>query len=150
MEGTILEGIVADLWPIINEYRRVYYLYAIGKHDGVYPNHRLITESELITERDIFSDYYKNNKGLGSLDDFDGDVLFCDNRPLSMFGSWIRLLNAGSRYSVKITKNEIILFRNSHRHQKEYTIENIVLAKSYVGHDGYNDVHKIGLFVRII
>lgn len=154
--GTILERIVTDLWPVINNYHNVHHLYVIGRHDGIYPNHRLITEEECKTDqfKKTFADHYRGNNGLISLDDFDGDVLCCDKCPLSLprrflFSSWIRLLNAGDRGSVKIKKDEIILFKDSFNDEK-HTMDNILSIQLFDGEQiYYNDTCIIGLFVRI-
>ena len=84
LQNTLLNKIIPDLWPIIEEYFRTFPKFVIGSYDVEYPGYRMIEENDL--NHKIFIDelayFYRTNKGFPSVDDFYGNVLFCRNKIL--------------------------------------------------------------------
>jgi len=85
---TALDHIISDIWPIINEYCRTQPIFAVGKIQEKYSNYRLITEDDLRNKIiiNLLVEYYKNNKGISSLDDFYGDYVCGDDLDIGING----------------------------------------------------------------
>lgn len=109
---TILDQIIPDLWPIINEYCRTQPIFAVGKIWEKYSNYHLITEDDLKNKMiiDSFVEYYKKNKGISSLDDFSGVYVCGDDIDIGMHGRCLQYSHSSVGTPQFIKKFSIINF----------------------------------------
>ena len=76
-ENTILNRVITDLQPIIQEYIRTFPLFVIGKYDTQYPDYRIINKNDGDNNKfmNALANYYNQYNGLPSIDSFEGAVL---------------------------------------------------------------------------
>lgn len=149
-EATLLNNIITDLRPIIQEYLRTYPLFVIGKHNSSYPGYRMTTKNDIKCDQTMktFGKYYTVHKGLPAIDSFHGDVLCCDKYSLQCEHRYIRCTFAEEYNiygSVYIKLNNIIPFRIS---QPVSLMDNIHYV--YTGsHFHYDTIDcKVGLYIK--
>ena len=149
-EATILNRIITDMRPIIQEYLHTYPLFVIGKHNSSYPGYRIITENDFECKQTIktFIKYYKYHKGLPAIDSFNGAVLCCKEYPFYCNLRYIRC-TLSDLYedwdSFCIISGNVISFKISYPQLLMTSIKNICFSK-----DTYMDEikYKIGLYVK--
>jgi len=132
--------------------------FGIGKHSKKYEGYRLITSEECISPTFVgrFVEQYQRNNGLLSLDDFFGDVLCNNERPLCIpgrdnlclpgrdNGAWIRF------NSKHITKRSTIKFKTTYD-KEDYVDKNLGSICSHPNNTIASvSSKKIGLFIRSI
>lgn len=119
-------------------------IFCFGKIKGIYYGYRLITEQECASPSFVkaFTEYYKKNNGLLSLDNNNADILCNDKHPLCIKGDWYVRLG----YS-EVTKNKIFQFKYSNGTEKQF-IKVINSIKSHTDKIGNSD-QWVGLFVPI-
>ena len=146
-ENTLLDRIVSDLQPIINEYiKAVNPLFVIGKYKSSYHNYRSVTINDIECKKIliILKKYYEQYNGFPAIDSFDGNILCCDNDfSLTYACYYVRCTNENffesDFRSIKMGDN--VLFKISFG---EIDFEHI----TYYSLDIPNDIRRIGLYVR--
>jgi len=147
---SILDNILEDLRPIILEYIRTYPLFAIGKYRSTYEGYRIVNKSDMDNPYfvKLLANSYRDNIGLYSLDDSDGDILGINGYILGigvkMNENFLRTeYFANSRWHHhKIKKGEIVPFYIYCNCDMLMNIDNV----KYFCRDHY--IRKIGLFVK--
>lgn len=154
LQNTLLNKIIPDLWPIIEEYFRTFPKFVIGSYDVEYPGYRMIEENDL--NHKIFIDelayFYRTNKGFPSVDDFCGNVLFCKNKILGFYNCFLRLCMNDSD-NIFISRGSSIFFTTLYNYHcqnnsDEYMFEKFRELKTYVVLDITPPRPLIGLFVK--
>lgn len=83
---TELIKIPLDLWFVINYYRKDFILYVVGSHSKEYAGYHLMTQTELRYNSKL-SQFYGINKGISSIDNFNGGYVGGVNCELERMGS---------------------------------------------------------------
>lgn len=149
-KDTLLDYIIPDLRPIIKEYLRTYPLFVIGKYSVDYPDYKMIEARDIKNKfMESFVKYYRENKGLPSIDNFNGATLcFCDG--IFIFQSrYIRCTDSDyySEYDSKFIKSgNIIPFRTGACNIKTF-IKKIYEKEIDANYDT-RSFYRIGLYIR--
>jgi len=116
---TLFNKIISDLLPIIKEYYRIFPEFIIGPYLASNENYRSTERNDFENHyfMESFTNFYKQNGGFPTLEDFNGNVLFCLDGVLS-FDYWsLRLSKEHNKsITVPITKGNIysfVTFKNS-------------------------------------
>jgi len=109
-EKSILNNIVPDLLPIIDEYLKTFPVFAIGykSHD----DYRIVNKHDFKNEKFFtsFVKYYQTNNGLLSLDTFKGKVLCVGDYACMIDYLYVRCNPNGFSKCVDIESGKIIPF----------------------------------------
>lgn len=150
IKDTLLDHIVPDLRSIINEYLQTYPLFVIGKYSVSYPDYRMIEAHDIKNKfMESFTKYYRENKGLPSIDNFNGATLCFRNWIFFFQGRYIRCTDSDyySEYDFKFIKSgSIIPFKTGTCSKKTFIKK---ICEKTVD-TCYNTIsfHRIGLYVR--
>jgi len=144
-ESSTLNKVVPDLWPIIKEYHRTFPKFIIGPYNAYYSDYYLITKNDFKDPLFVKSliDFYQNNKGFPSLEDFMGNVLFGMDLIIHIDGYWLRLNSVFGDNTI-IKKWSLYPFRtiNDDYEHVLYNITHIDMCS------GDPFVGGIGLFIK--
>jgi len=120
--NTLLEKIVSDLLPIINEYVRSDRLFAIGKYHGSYPGYCLHSDT-MIREGKLLTKYYPQSTKLYVLD----DIVNIGNNSLCCDGLFFKISNGFNITCRPAIKGEYISLEASY-YDAEDLLRNIKSA----------------------
>jgi len=137
--NTLFDKIIPDLLPIIDQYRKSLSSFAIGHLLRKYEGYRLITGNDLKHDSfvKLFSDFYKYNRGIRSLDILRGCNICGDDIDLMFYSYYVRCLDSEIIYPIRIRTGELVKFDHD---------DIMDQLKSYP----YRPMeHDIGLFVLI-
>ena len=152
INGTVLDRIISDLQPLINEYIRTFPLFVIRKHNTLYPNYRIININDVRSEKNmnLLNNYYQKLNGLPSIDSFYGSVLCGDKFEFYFRGCLVRCTD-NSIYAPHdyqcINLANIISFRTSNYNDKDFC-EQIKLHSNLTSRCDFYIMNKIGLYIR--
>lgn len=142
--NTVLDLIIPDLWPnIINNIHND--LFAIGKHDKMYPDYHLVTKDECYSPKFIyiFKDYCQKNNGIISMDDLLPGVLTCDENNIIVNDKYCLSCINNDNYNGIMKKDTISTFETIIKNHKEIMLNFDIKIVTYV-----NRREFIGLFIR--
>jgi len=150
---TLLDIIVPDIHPIINEYIRIESLplFVIGIHNVSYPDYRIVNENDFNCDlfKMKFADFYRNHNGLPSIDDFECEqlCLFGDTFGITININGLKYYMTPSlRKLIFIRINDVVKFSLTSYRDKNF-IEDMQENLSMVKID---DIFRaIGLYIKM-
>lgn len=146
-QDTLLDGIIADLQPIINEYFRTYPKFIIGSYAADYDDYCLVEKTHFDDPSfmKLLQNFYRDNKGFPCIKDFYGNILFGLDFVLYYRTCFFRISNENNK-PFFIKKGTITAFVTSF-YDSDFILKNI--DDICVRYPNTNNVIKeMGLFVK--
>lgn len=154
IEGTLLNHIILDLRPIINEYIRTFPLFVIGKYDMQYPDYRIVNKNDGNNNKfmNTLANYYNQCNGLPSIDSFEGAILcgygfaFIDHNIFFIKCITSDELQYNNNLSIKL--HDIIRFNSGWNDSNVFNNILNISVGNFEGVLAFIRSEKIGLYAR--